>query len=106
MLYAEVRAEWNQRAITEVAPKADLKAIQDITNKILCEAFQEKTITCVNWGDLDCVDVAECHSVDGGQPMILVSIEEVAPDSNLGGFVYDRLNKQFPNLSFDVRLAW
>ena len=83
----------------------DLKQIQTATNLILASARAEKDIKGVNWGDLGCVDVMECRSVYGDKS-VMVLIEECSPDSNLRGFVYEKLHELYPDINFDVRTEW
>ena len=67
-------------------------------NIILKEAMDENQKPpgikgAINWGDLKCVDILECHSKTENYGYILVCIEEASPDAGeLTSYVKRRLD--------------
>jgi hypothetical protein len=66
--------------------QAEGKVLQIQVNMILKMAMDENQKSpgikgAINWGDLKCVDIIECHSRVENYSYVLICIEEASPDA-------------------------
>lgn len=82
----------------------EAKILQQQVNTILQRMTSENVPVrgAINWADLKCSAVVECHSMLDGDNYVMVLIEEASPDATeLQAFVKEQLD----NAGFEARFG-